>query len=97
MSNQRQRYSAQFKFQVALEAAQGRHTLNELASQHQVHPNQIGQWKRQLLEHGPQVFNGPPLACQQRAQQARETQLYEQIGRLQMELEWLKKKFAPLA
>jgi transposase-like protein len=97
MSTHRKQYSAQFKFQVALEAAQGRHTLNELASRHGVHPNQIGQWKRQLLEHGPQVFNGPPLARQQQAQQARETQLFEQIGRLQMELEWLKKKSAPLA
>lgn len=92
MSKNRKHYSAQFKFRLALEAAQGRHTLNELSSQHGVHPNQIGQWKRQLLDQGPQLFNGLPLAGQQRAQQARETQLYEQIGRLQMELEWLKKK-----
>ncbi len=86
--------SADFKFRLALEAAKGQHTLNELASQHGVHPNQISQWKRQLLESGPDVFNGQTLARQQKAQQTRETQLYEQIGRLQMELEWLKKKSA---
>ena len=97
MGKQRKQYSVQFKFQLALEAAQGRRTLNELSSQHGVHPNQIGQWKRQLLDQGPQLFTGPPLARQQRAQQARETQLYEQIGRLQMELEWLKKKAAGLS
>ncbi len=96
MGKKRQQHSIQFKFQLALAAAQGRHTLNELSSQHGVHPNQIGQWKRQLLDQGPQLFAGPALASQQRAQQAREVQLYEQIGRLQMELEWLKKKAAGL-
>ena len=91
MGKQRKQHSTQFKFRLAMEAAQGQHTLNELSSQHGVHPNQIGQWKRQLLEQGPQLFAGPALAGQQRAQQAREIQLFEQIGRLQMELEWLKK------
>jgi len=94
MAKKRSQYSAEFKFRLALEAAKGQHTLNELASQHGVHPNQIGQWKRQLLESGPDVFNGQTLARQQKTQQTRETQLYEQIGRLQMELEWLKKKSA---
>jgi putative transposase len=96
MGKQRKQHSTQFKFRLAMEAAQGQHTLNELSSQHGVHPNQIGQWKRQLLEQGPQLFAGPALAGQQRAQQAREIQLFEQIGRLQMELEWLKKKSAGL-
>jgi putative transposase len=91
MAKQRKTYSAAFKFQVALEAAQGQQTINELASRHGVHPHQIGQWKRQLLEQGPEVFNGQTLARHQKAQQGREAQLYEQIGRLQVELEWLKK------
>jgi transposase len=50
MAKKRSQHSADFKFRLALEAAKGQHTLNELASQHGVHPNQIGQWKRQLLE-----------------------------------------------
>ena len=94
MAKRRQRYSADFKFRVALEAARGQETINELGSRHKVHPNQIGQWKRQLLEQGAQVFEGPRGARQHEAQEAREAQLYEQVGRLQVELEWVKKKSA---
>jgi len=93
MTKQRRRYTAGFKFQVALEAAKGDKTLNELASGYGVHPNQIGNWKRTLLEEGASLFNRQS-ARQQRAQEALQAELYEQIGRLQMELEWLKKKAA---
>ena len=91
MSKKRRRHSAAFKFQVALAAAKESQTLNELASQFDVHPNQIRQWKQQLLEHGAGIFSSAS-AQQQREQAALQAQLYEQIGRLQMELEWLKKK-----
>jgi transposase-like protein len=76
---------------VALEAAKGHKTISELASETGVHPTQIGQWKKQLLEAGDDVFsrNG-----QQQAVEGVQTELYEQIGRLKMELEWLKKKAA---
>jgi putative transposase len=90
---QRKTYSAEFKFQVALEAAKGTKTINELSSQYQVHPNQIGQWKQELLQNGPGFF-AHPNTREQREQTAREAELYEQIGRLQMELAWLKKKVA---
>jgi transposase-like protein len=90
---QRKRYSAEFKFQVALEAAKGLQTINELSSQHGVHPNQISQWKQELLRDGPTIFANPS-AQQQREQTAREAELYEQLGRLKMELEWVKKKAA---
>jgi transposase-like protein len=92
MAKLRTRHSAQHKFKLALEAAKEQKTINELASQHKVHPNQISQWKSLLLEEGPGLFNGQALSRQHKTQQVRETQLYEQIGRLQMELEWLKKK-----
>lgn len=70
---------------MALEAAKGQRTLSELSSEYSVHPNQISQWKRQLLENGSDVFsqNG---ANKQRDQDAIQTELYEQIGRLKMEL-----------
>jgi transposase-like protein len=85
------RHSAQFKFKVALEAARGTKTLNELASEYKLHPSQISAWKQQLLTEGPNVF-GTNTARQQREQEALKAELYEQIGRLKMELEWLKKK-----
>lgn len=93
MSKQRRHYSAQFKFQVALEAASGTKTISQLSSEYQVHPNQIGQWKRQLLDGGVHVFEND-AARRKREQEALETDLFEQIGRLKMELEWLKKKAA---
>ena len=93
MSKKRRRYSAEYKFKVALEAAKGTKTLAEIASETGVHPNQISQWKGQLLEDGAHIFisNG---ARQEREFEKLEAELYEQIGRLKMELEWLKKKAA---
>ncbi len=91
MVRKRRRHTAAFKFRVALEALEGSKTISQLSSEHGIHANQIGAWKRQLLEDGPKVFasNGER---KQREQEAQEAELYEQIGRLKMELEWLKKK-----
>ena len=96
MTKNRRRFNSEFKFRVALEAAKGQQTLSELASKYGLHPNQISQWKRQLLEGGADVFNrnGDKEA---QAQNAEQSELYEQIGRLKMELEWLKKKAAPFS
>ena len=96
MANKRRKHSNQFKFKVALEAAQGLQTLNEIASRYNLHPNQVGKWKKQLLTEGPTVFSND-TARQLQAVEERETELYEQIGRLKMELEWLKKKAAPFS
>jgi transposase-like protein len=93
LARKRRRHSDQFKFKVALEATKGFKTLNEIASEYNLHPNQVSNWKKQLLQEGSAVFSSN-AARQLRAQEARETKLYEQIGRLKMELEWLKKKAA---
>ena len=93
MTEKRRRYSAEFKFGVALEAAKGTRTLNEIASETGVHPNQISQWKRQLLDDGTDLFRRASPR-QQREREKLQADLYEQIGRLKMELEWLKKKAA---
>ena len=90
MSKKRRQHSAAFKFRLALEAIKGEHTVNELASDNGVHPTQISQWKRQLLDEGVEVFSRNGSHAQR--EQAVQAELYEQIGRLKMELEWLKKK-----
>jgi len=96
MGRVRRQFSNQFKFTVALEAVKGLKTVNQIAGEYSVHPNQVSTWKKQLLAEGPAVFgNGPDKAGQEQAM--RETELYEQIGRLKMmELEWLKKRAAQL-
>ena len=91
MRVKRQKRSASFKFKVALEAAQGLKTVNQIASDHQVSPSQVSDWKKQLQRQGASLFETPG-AGRQPQQEKREAELYEQIGRLNMELEWLKKK-----
>jgi putative transposase len=91
MARKRNSYTAAFKAQVALAALRGDKTVNELASQHGVHPTLIHDWKKLLLAGAEGLFTGPAKADAQLAQ-AREVELFEQIGRLKMELEWLKKK-----
>jgi len=78
MSSKRRRFSAAFKFQVALEAANGTKTLNELFSEYSVHPNQISQWTRELPESGETLFSNKG-ARQQREQEAPHAELYEQF------------------
>lgn len=90
MTNQRRQFSAKFKFQVALEALKEQKTISEIASQYEGRPTQVKQWKTQLQAGGTDIFS-------KRGQKAAEAQanveasLYEQIGRLKMELDWLKK------
>ena len=91
MTKKRRRYKAEFKLKVALEAVREIKTISQLASEYQVHPNQIRTWKKQLLTGGAEIFK-TNKDRQQQDQAAREAELFEQIGRLKMELEWLKKK-----
>jgi transposase-like protein len=92
MSKKRKQYSAQFKFRVALEAVKESQTISELASQYEVHPTMIRKWKKQLLGSGGAIFQNSAKSPQPEG--VAEAELYEQIGRLKMELEWLKKKAA---
>ena len=87
----RQRSSAEFKARVALAAVKGEMTLAALASQYQVHPNQIRQWKQALLTGLPDIFSDKRRRreCDTAEEQAR---LYEQMGRLKVDLDWRKKK-----
>ena len=91
MSKRRQKYSAEFKAKVVLEVLKENETLSEIAGRHGIHPVQIANWKRTLLERSPEIFSQPGKdEAKQRASQ--EDDLYKKIGRLQVELDWLKKK-----
>lgn len=91
MAVQRRRFSAQFKAKVAIEAVKGQRTVAELAGQYQVHPSQITQWKKQLLDAAEQVFSVRAAADRQQQQELTE-RLYQQIGQMKVELDYLQKK-----
>ena len=91
MTVKRQPRSAKFKFKVALEAVKELKTVSQIGSDYQVNPGQVSKWKKQLQSQGATLFTTKPTASQQQ-QEKKEAELYEQIGRLKMELEWLKKK-----
>ena len=93
MSRERKQYSPEYKFRMALEAAKNGTTVSQLASESGVHPTQISEWKATLMTEGASLFDRRPTAKGQPATKS-ENELYEQIGRLKMELEWLKKKAA---
>ena len=84
-------YAKELKAKVALEAIKGHKTVNELATEFGLHPTQINQWKKQALESLPAVF-GNTQARQEAAQEAERDRLFQQIGKLQVEVEWLRKK-----
>ena len=94
MAGKRKSHSAAFKAQVALAAPRGDKTVNEVAAQFGVHPTLIHDWKKKLLAGAEAVFasgaktTGPP--------EDKTAELYEQIGRLKVELDWVKKKSAAL-
>ena len=96
MAGKRKQHSAAFKAQVALAALKGDRTVNELAGQFGVHPTLIQAWKKQLLAGADEVYSNGTRAATADAE-AEKAELFEQIGRLKMELEWLKKKVGAIA
>jgi transposase-like protein len=96
MARKRKSYPAAFKAQVAMAALREDRTANQLASKFDVHPTLIHGWKKQLLAGAESIFSDGVKTAAVDAE-AVQAELYEQIGRLKMELEWLKKKAAGFA
>ncbi len=91
MGRKRRAFTDAFKAKVALDAVKGVKTLGELAAQYQVHPNQVSEWKRQLLAQAPELFSkGKAVAA--KTEEELTAPLYEEIGRLKMDIKWLEKK-----
>jgi transposase len=87
----RRKFTSEFKAKVAIEAIKGQRTVNELAQEFEVHPNQIAVWKKQLLGSASDVFSrGKDLDSERKAAEC--DRLYRKVGQLQVEVDWLKKK-----
>ena len=91
MGKRRKTHDAAFKARVALEAVKGEKTIAQLGGEYGVHPNQIGQWKKKLLQELPHIFS-ERRSNAEKHQEELESELYRQIGQLKVELEWVKKK-----
>lgn len=95
MSVHRKRYSANLKAKVALEAIRGQKTANEIAAEYGVHPTQIAQWKKQALDGLPDLFS-TRASDQRKTEEELIASLYQQIGQLKVQVDWLGKKSKPL-
>ena len=94
MSKERRKHSATFKAKVALEAVKGVETMAELAVRYEVHPGQIQAWKKALLEGASGVFNGNH-GKRQKSDEALVARLYQQIGQLKVERDFLAERSGP--
>lgn len=90
-TRQRKQYSGEMKAKIAVEAIKCQKTVQQIGLQFGVHPNQVSQWKKQALEELPHVFSDR-RSRDASEDEAMKAELYQQIGQLQVELEWLKKK-----
>lgn len=94
MRKKKRTFTNEQKFKIVLEAIKGQKQITEIASEYNVHPNQITNWKRQFMENGAEVFS--KKAAKKEKEQEEETgELYKKIGKQQVEIDWLKKTLNP--
>ena len=96
MNRTRKKYSAEFKLKSVIEILKGEKTAAQLAGELEVHPLVLSDWKKHFLETGAQIFEKPRKAYEICQAAKEKSELFEQIGRLKMENEWLKKKLGAL-
>ena len=98
MSTERRKHSPAFKAKVALEAMKGEHTVAELAARFEIHPNQIQTWKKALVNCAAAIFdqgNGTNKGKEQKNNDALVARLYQQIGQLKVERDFLEERSGP--
>ena len=88
---QRKQYSADLKAKIALEAVKGQRTVQEIASHYGIHPTMVTNWKKQVVEGAAEIFGNGQIHAAEADEQLK-AELYQQIGKLQVDLDWLKKK-----
>jgi transposase len=93
MTRTRKKYSAEFKLKAVLEVLKGEKTATQLAGELGVHPMALSDWKKHFMEVGCQIFERSPGASKKNESEREQAALFEQIGRLKMENEWLKKNW----
>lgn len=93
----RRKHSAEFKLKAVMEILKGEKTAAQLAGELEVHPIVLSEWKKHFLEVGSQIFEKPKKASKIGEEAKEKSELFEQIGRLKMENEWLKKKLGALS
>jgi putative transposase len=93
MAKARKRYSGQFKLQAVLAVMKGDKTAAQLASELEVHPMMLSEWKQQVLASADEIFD--KRKRKGKSSEEEKAELFEEIGRLKMELEWVKKKSIP--
>ena len=91
MKKKRRKFSTEFKLEVILEALKERSTLSELCQKYDLHPNQISKWKKDFLANAKD-FLATPRKIEKQEDETEKEKLFEKIGRLQMEVDFLKKK-----
>lgn len=91
----RRKHTPEFKLKAVLEVLKGEKSAAQLAGELEVHPGALSEWKKQFIEEGSQIF-AKPRKAKEAAKEKEQAELFEQIGRLKMENEWLKKKLGAL-
>lgn len=91
MKKQRRKHTAEFKARVAIESIQGLKTLSEIAKEYEVHPVMVGNWKKEMLERLPELFQAQNAKKDQAADKEKE-ELHRKVGQLTMEVDFLEKK-----
>ena len=92
MPKKRKVHGPEFKAKVALEAIKGLNPIHQIAREYEINPNLVSKWKKQLMSQSPQIFQHGESKAVDEDQKLKEQKLYEEIGRMKVDLDFMKKK-----